>query len=146
MKKFFASAAAAVMMLGLSAQAYALPEPDMSPKWTYELTDVMKVEGRQGVCSDGKYMYISCSKALYKYDMKTGKLVKKNMKPFAKGFAKPVNHFGDIDIYNGEIYCCVENFMDGVGKDIQVSSNSCAPSPSTKLPARSKLPASPLTL
>ena len=121
MKKLFASAAAAVMMLGLSAQAYALPEPDMSPKWTYELTDVMKVEGRQGVCSDGKYMYISCSKALYKYDMKTGKLVKKNMKPFEKGFSKPVNHFGDIDIYNGEIYCCVENFMDGVGKDIQVS-------------------------
>ena len=32
-----------------------------------------------------------------------------------------MNHLGDIDVYNGEIYCGVENFMDGVGKDIQVS-------------------------
>ena len=121
MNKLFASAVAAFMLLGFVGQAQALPEPDMSPKWTYELVDVMKVAGRQGVCSDGKYMYVSCSKALYKYDMKTGKLVKKNMKPFEKGFAKPVNHFGDIDIYNGEIYTCVENFMDGVGSNIQVA-------------------------
>ena len=54
MNKFFASAVAAFMLLGLAGQAQALPEPDMSPKWTYELVDVMKVEGRQGVCSDGK--------------------------------------------------------------------------------------------
>lgn len=120
MNKFFASAAAACMLFGLAGQASALPEPDMSPKYTYELKDVMKVDGRQGVACDGKYIYVSCSKVLYKYDME-GKLVLKNDKPFETGYTKAVNHLGDIDVYNGEIYCGVENFMDGVGKDIQVS-------------------------
>ncbi len=120
MNKFFASAAAAFVLLGLTSQAQALPEPDMSPKYTYKLKDVMKVDGRQGVACDGKYIYVSCSKALYKYDM-DGKLVLKNDKPFETGYTKAVNHLGDIDVYNGEIYCGVENFMDGVGKDIQVS-------------------------
>lgn len=120
MNKFFVSAAAAFMFLGMVGQASALPEPDMSPKYTYELKDVMKVDGRQGVACDGKYIYVSCSKVLYKYDM-DGKLVLKNDKPFETGYTKAVNHLGDIDVYNGEIYCGVENFMDGVGKDIQVS-------------------------
>ena len=120
MNKFFAFAAAGAMLLGVCGQAQALPEPDMSPKYTYELKDVMKVDGRQGVACDGKYIYVSCSKALYKYDM-DGKLVLKNDKPFETGYTKAVNHLGDIDVYNGEIYCGVENFMDGVGKDIQVS-------------------------
>lgn len=108
------------MVLGMAYQANALPEPNMSPKYTYELKDVMKVDGRQGVACDGKYIYVSCSKVLYKYDM-SGKLVAKNDKPFETGYTKAVNHLGDIDVYNGEIYCGVENFMDGVGKDIQVS-------------------------
>ena len=120
MNRFFASAAAVFMLFGMAGQAYALPEPDMTPKYTYELKDVMKVDGRQGVACDGKYIYVSCSKALYKYDM-GGKLVLKNDKPFETGYTKAVNHLGDIDVYNGEIYCGVENFMDGVGKDIQVS-------------------------
>ena len=120
MNRFFVSAAVAVAVFGLAGQASALPEPDMSPKYTYELKDVMKVDGRQGVACDGKYIYVSCSKALYKYDM-DGKLVLKNDKPFETGYTKAVNHLGDIDVYNGEIYCGVENFMDGVGKDIQVS-------------------------
>ena len=120
MNKFFVSAAAALILFGVAGQARALPEPDMSPKYTYELKDVMKVDGRQGVACDGKYIYVSCSKVLYKYDM-DGKLVLKNDKPFETGYTKAVNHLGDIDVYNGEIYCGVENFMDGVGKDIQVS-------------------------
>ena len=120
MNRFFVSAAVAAAVFGLAGQAGALPEPDMSPKYTYELKDVMKVDGRQGVACDGKYIYVSCSKALYKYDM-DGKLVLKNDKPFETGYTKAVNHLGDIDVYNGEIYCGVENFMDGVGKDIQVS-------------------------
>ena len=66
MNKFFAFAAAGAMLLGVCGQAQALPEPDMSPKYTYELKDVMKVDGRQGVACDGKYIYVSCSKALYK--------------------------------------------------------------------------------
>ena len=119
-KCFLSAAAAAILSFGIAGQAFALPEPDMSPKYTYELKDVMKVDGRQGVACDGKYIYVSCSKALYKYDM-DGKLVLKNDKPFETGYTKAVNHLGDIDVYNGEIYCGVENFMDGVGKDIQVS-------------------------
>ncbi|WP_295640123.1 hypothetical protein [uncultured Mailhella sp.] len=119
-KCFLSAAAAAILSFGIAGQAFALPEPDMSPKYTYELKDVMKVDGRQGVACDGKYIYVSCSKVLYKYDM-DGKLVLKNDKPFETGYTKAVNHLGDIDVYNGEIYCGVENFMDGVGKDIQVS-------------------------
>lgn len=119
-KCFLSAAAAAILSFAIAGQAFALPEPDMSPKYTYELKDVMKVDGRQGVACDGKYIYVSCSKVLYKYDM-DGKLVLKNDKPFETGYTKAVNHLGDIDVYNGEIYCGVENFMDGVGKDIQVS-------------------------
>ncbi len=119
-KRFLSAAAAVILSFGIAGQAFALPEPDMSPKYTYELKDVMKVDGRQGVACDGKYIYVSCSKVLYKYDM-DGKLVLKNDKPFETGYTKAVNHLGDIDVYNGEIYCGVENFMDGVGKDIQVS-------------------------
>jgi len=32
-----------------------------------------------------------------------------------------VNHIGDIDVYNNELYLGVENFVDGVGKNIQVA-------------------------
>lgn len=62
---------------------------------------------------------MSCSKALYKYDM-NGKLVAENKNPF-EGYSIPSNHIGDIDVYNGEIYVGAENFMDGVGKDIQIA-------------------------
>ena len=79
----------------------------------------MPVAGRQGVACDGKFIYVSCSKALYKYDM-NGKLVAENKNPF-EGYSIPSNHIGDIDVYNGEIYVGAENFMDGVGKDIQIA-------------------------
>ena len=120
MKKFLGYAAAAFLLLGFAGQAYSAPEKIAAPKFRYELKDVMKVDGRQGVACDGKFIYVSCSKALYKYDME-GKLISKNDKPFETGYTKAVNHIGDIDVYNGEIYAGVENFMDGVGKDIQVA-------------------------
>lgn len=63
--------------------------------------------------------YVSCSKVLYKYD-KEGKLILKNDKPF-EGLALESNHFGDIDIWNGELYCGIEYFMDGRGKNIQIA-------------------------
>ena len=117
MNRVFACAAAAVLLLGTVSLADA--GPGNGPKYRYELKDVMKVEGRQGVACDGKYLYVSDSKILYKYD-KDGKLLAKNDKPF-EGYATPVNHIGDIDVYNGELYIGAENFMDGVGKDIQVA-------------------------
>lgn len=89
------------------------------PKYVYKLKDVFPVAGRQGVACDGKHIYVSGSKALYKYDME-GKLVKQNDTPF-EGYPKVVNHIGDIDVYNGEIYVSAENFGAGVGKDIQIA-------------------------
>jgi acetyl esterase/lipase len=85
----------------------------------YELSRVIQVAGRQGVAADENYYYISSSTALYKYDKK-GNLVSSNEDPF-KGLALPANHFGDIDVYNGEIYTGIETFMDGVGQNIQVA-------------------------
>ena len=89
------------------------------PKYQYKLKDVFPVDGRQGVACDGKFIYVSGSTALFKYDM-SGKLVMKNDKPF-DGYPIPANHIGDIDYYNGELYLGVETFVDGVGKDIQVT-------------------------
>ena len=105
MKGLFASLAM------LCALCVALPAAQAKPlpgaKYTYTLKSVMPVAGRQGVACDGKFIYVSCSKALYKYDM-NGKLVAENKKPF-EGYSIPSNHIGDIDVYNGEIYVGAEN-------------------------------------
>lgn len=85
----------------------------------YRLKKVIPVEGRQGIAIDDKYYYVSDSKVLYKYD-KEGKLVMKNDKPF-EGLKLEANHFGDIDIWNGELYCGAEIFQDGRGHNIQVA-------------------------
>ena len=76
--------------------------------------------GRQGLAIDKDYYYVSGSKTLAKYD-KEWNLVLLNDNPFSKGYIKEVNHIGDIDCFNGEIYCGVEYFLDGVGKDIQIA-------------------------
>ena len=118
MKKFLALAAlslAAAMLLPAPADA----KGPRGPKHDFVLKDVMQVEGRQGVACDGKYMYVSDSKRLFKYDL-NGKLLQTNDKPF-EGYKIPSNHIGDIDVYNGEIYVSAENFADGVGKDIQIA-------------------------
>lgn len=113
-----------LLLFALAVLACALMAPQMSqakagPKYTYKLKDVFPVAGRQGVACDGKFIYISGSKALYKYDM-SGKLIMQNDKPF-EGYPIASNHIGDIDVYNGELYISAENFMDGVGKDIQIA-------------------------
>lgn len=78
MKGLFASLAM------LCALCLALPAAQAKPlpgaKYTYTLKSVMPVAGRQGVACDGKFIYVSCSKALYKYDM-NGKLVAENKNP-----------------------------------------------------------------
>ncbi len=91
----------------------------MLPKYTYTLIDSHQVQGRQGIACDGKYYYVSGSKTLAKYDKKWN-LIKIDKDPFRE-YKIAANHFGDIDVYNGEIYCGSENFMDGVGKDIQIT-------------------------
>jgi hypothetical protein len=92
---------------------------DQLSKYDYTLVDSFEVKGRQGITTDGDFYYVSGSKALYKYD-KNGKLLMANENPF-EGYAIPANHIGGIDVFNGEILVSAENFMDGVGKDIQIA-------------------------
>lgn len=89
-------------------------------KTTYQLAKSVEVKGRQGVASEGDYYYVSGSTNLVKYD-KDWNVVLENEDPFSKGYEREVNHIGDIDVYNNEIYCGVELFLDGVAKNIQIA-------------------------
>ena len=87
--------------------------------YEYELTDVHSVAGRQGICTEEGYYWVSGSGTLEKYDS-NWVLVAENTEPF-EGYSLEVNHIGDIDVYNNELYLGVEYFMDGEGKNIQVA-------------------------
>ncbi len=84
----------------------------------YRLKKIISVEGRQGIAIDSSCYYVSDTKALYKYDKK-GHLISKNDAPFRH--PEIANHFGDIDVWNGEIYCGIEKFEYGRGYNIAVS-------------------------
>lgn len=84
----------------------------------YKLERVVEVAGRQGVACDGTYYYVSDTGALYKYD-KDWNLVRANKHPFMH--PEIANHFGDIDVVDGEIYCGIEKFMYGRGYNIAIS-------------------------
>lgn len=90
-----------------------------SAGFNYTLDSVHKVNGRQGVCVEGDYYWVSGSATLTKYD-KDWNVVAENTDPFS-GYELEVNHIGDIDVYKNELYLGVEYFMDGVGKNIQVA-------------------------
>lgn len=113
---------AAFMLAGCAGHA---PQPETFTLVTeldgdeLVLKNVIEVAGRQGIAVDDSCYYVSSSTALYKYD-KCGNLLQSNENPFV-GLALPANHFGDIDVLNGEIYTGIETFMDGVGKNIQVA-------------------------
>ncbi len=85
---------------------------------SYRLKKVIPVLGRQGIAIDQDYYYVSDTKALYKYDKK-GNLLMQNLQPFQQPAI--ANHFGDIDIFNGEIYCGLEKFEYGRGQNIAIS-------------------------
>ena len=85
----------------------------------YSLDSVQKVNGRQGIATEGEYYWVSGSTTLTKYD-KNWNVIKENKDSF-KEYELEVNHIGDIDIYNNELYLGVEYFVDGVGKNIQVA-------------------------
>ena len=92
---------------------------DDVPRRSYELNSVHAVNGRQGICTDGEYYWVSGSTTLTKYDREWNVVVE-NRDPF-KGYELEVNHIGDIDVYENELYLGVEYFMDGVGRNIQVA-------------------------
>ena len=85
----------------------------------YDLVEVHPVSGRQGICTEGGYYWVSGSGTLEKYDS-SWNLIAENTDPF-EGYSLEVNHIGDIDVYNNELYLGVEYFMDGEGKNIQVA-------------------------
>ena len=107
---------------GAQATGASRPEEEasvMMPAHTYNLTGSVEVEGRQGVCAEGDYYWVSGSTTLAKYD-KDWNLILKNESPF-EGYEKEVNHIADIDVYENELYIGAEYFMDGVGKNIQIA-------------------------
>ena len=89
------------------------------PASRYELSEVHQVAGRQGVCTEDGYYWVSGSGTLAKYDS-SWNLIAENTEPF-EGYDLEVNHIGDIDVYENELYLGVEYFMDGEGKNIQVA-------------------------
>ena len=98
------------------------PEDDTSrmlPAFQYQLKSYVEVEGRQGVCCEDGFYWVSGSAVLSKYDADWN-LVAQNQDPF-QGYEIEVNHIGDIDVYNNELYIGAEYFMDGVGTHIQIA-------------------------
>ena len=89
------------------------------PAYRYELAEAHPVAGRQGICTEAGYYWVSGSGTLTKYDADWNP-VAENAQPF-EGYALEVNHIGDIDVYRNELYLGVEYFMDGEGKNIQVA-------------------------
>ena len=87
---------------------------------TYSLSSSVEVEGRQGIALEGDYYYVSGSTELICYD-KDWNIVADNQDPFSEGYTAEVNHIGDIDVYNGEVYCGVEKFLDGEASNIQIA-------------------------
>jgi lysophospholipase L1-like esterase len=110
-------AAAAFMPVRAEAESTALQES--LPKYSYGLTAIVPVDGRQGIATDGNYYWVSGTTSLTKYD-KNWNVVAVNKTPF-DGYRVKVNHFGDIDVYDNDIYVGAEYFMDGVGKNIQIA-------------------------
>ena len=103
-------------------QSSERPEDNTSvilPAYTYQLKDANEVNGRQGVCCEGDYYWVSGSGTLAKYD-RDWNLTALNEDPF-QGYETEVNHIGDIDVYNNELYIGAEYFMDGEGKNIQIA-------------------------
>lgn len=115
MKKFFLLTCLILTSVGVTIQAQSLAASGND----YKLKKVIEVAGRQGIAVDNNYYYVSSSTALYKYN-KDGVLVTKNETPFV-GFTKEVNHFGDIEVNNGEIITGVEYFNAGDVKNIQIA-------------------------
>jgi len=89
------------------------------PRYSYRLGGTVEVDGRQGIATDGSCFWVSGSTTLSKYD-KNWKLLAHNDRPF-EDYKIEVNHIGDIDVYNNEIYAGVEYFSDGVGRNIQMA-------------------------
>ena len=108
-----------LLILALCGCSVAGPGRDRAGGNMYELESVHAVSGRQGICTEGGFYWVSGSASLTKYDREWN-VVAENTHPF-EGFSLEVNHIGDIDVYRNELYLGVEYFSDGEGKNIQVA-------------------------
>lgn len=94
--------------------------PSLLPAHSFELVGSHEVDGRQGVAAEGDSFWVSGTTTLSRYDADWN-LVAINDAPFGTGFEREVNHIGDIDVYQGEVYCGVELFLDGAASNIQIA-------------------------
>ena len=77
-----------------------MEKQSQQPSFKYELSSIHPVNGRQGICVEGDYYWVSGSTTLTKYDQNWN-VIQENTEPF-KGYEKEVNHIGDIDVYENE--------------------------------------------
>ena len=106
-----------IMVFGMSACGTS--DNTDTDNTVYTLESSHEVDGRQGIALDEGRYYVSGSTSLSVYDADWNR-IKGETEPFGS-FDVEVNHIGDIDVYNGEIYAGVEYFMDGVGSNIQMA-------------------------
>ena len=108
-----------LLILGMSACG-SKPKTDTTiHTYKYTLDSSHEVDGRQGIAWESGLYYVSGSTSISVYDSNWN-LIRTETEPFGK-FDAEVNHIGDIDVYNGEIYAGVEYFMDGVASNIQMA-------------------------
>ena len=112
------AAAAFALVLALALGGCGTSE-ETDQEAVYTLASSHEVDGRQGVAWEDGIYYVSGSTTLSVYDEDWNR-TRTAEEPLA-GFDAEVNHFGDIDVYNGEIYAGAEYFMDGVGTNIQIA-------------------------
>ena len=106
-----------IMVFGMSACGTSDNTDTDNTVYTRESSH--EVDGRQGIALDEGRYYVSGSTSLSVYDADWNR-IKGETEPFGS-FDVEVNHIGDIDVYNGEIYAGVEYFTDGVGSNIQMA-------------------------
>lgn len=107
---------AAFLLYGCSGTS-EMEKKELSIAKSYNET--IEVLGRQGLATDGEFIFVSGTKELFKYTL-DGKLLAENLNPF-KGIAFEVNHIGDIDVKGDEIYSCVERFANGRGDNFVIA-------------------------
>ena len=124
LRKVFApigvSLAVVSQLLGCAQRTPAPDVADGGDSQSQSLIKTIEVDGRQGVATENGWYWVSGSTTLSKYDSEWNQ-VEVNDAPFDKGYELEVNHIGDIDVYNNEVYCGVELFLDGVASNIQIA-------------------------
>ena len=89
------------------------------PRYRYTLEESHQVAGRQGVCAEDGYYWVSGSATLTKYDSHWN-VVAENNDPLI-GYEWKVNHIGDIAVYQNDLYLGVELFIEGEAENIQIA-------------------------